>query len=185
VVIQNGLHPLLPLPALVDQRVPEPDPGAEIEDVIRRDPALRQSRGHQQLPQMPRVRPVVLRALLVPTQRARLRRLREMHPGANPPQLLDHEPPARRRLQRHLELPATEPCQELPHARTVRRHDPTTRYLTRLDIDPLGSDLRPMLIQAHHDRHPSILLRVEPDAQSSVQPDPPHTVGHGRPFVFD
>jgi hypothetical protein len=104
VVIQHGLHPLLALTALVDEGVAQPDPGAEIQQLVRRDPALRQPAGHQQLPQMPRVSAVVLRALLVAAQRARLRRLREMHPRADPAQLLGHEPPAGRRLQRHLEL---------------------------------------------------------------------------------
>ena len=50
VVIQHRLHPLLPLPALVDERVPQPDPRAQIQQMVRRDPALRQPRSHQQLP---------------------------------------------------------------------------------------------------------------------------------------
>jgi hypothetical protein len=58
---------------------------------------------------MPGVRPVGLRTLLGPAQPARLRRLGEMHPGTDPLELLDHEPPARGRLQRDLELAPGEP----------------------------------------------------------------------------
>jgi hypothetical protein len=36
-----------------------------------------------------------------------------MHHGAHPVQLLDHEPPARCRLQRHLELAVMEALNEL------------------------------------------------------------------------
>ena len=68
-VIEHRLDPLLPLAALLDQRVTQPDPRAQIEDVIGRDPRLRQPPEQQQLAQMPRVGTVVLGALLVPAQR--------------------------------------------------------------------------------------------------------------------
>src|ERR1700683_4579952 len=102
---------------------------------------------------MPRVRPIGLRAPLRPPQPARLRRLGEMHARTNPAQLLDHEPPARRRLQPNLELLPREPAKEPPHARAVRRNHTRPRHLTGLAIQPLSRDLRPMLIQTHHDRH--------------------------------
>ncbi len=47
-------------------------------------------------------------------QRTRLRRPGQMHIGADPLQLLGPEPPARPRLQRHLEFPALKAGQELP-----------------------------------------------------------------------
>ena len=120
VVIQGRLDPLLPLAALLRQRVPQPDPRAEIEDVIRRDPRLRQPLDHQQLPQMPGVRTITLRPLLRPAQASRLRRLGQMHQGTDPPQLLDHEPPAGRRLERHLQLPRAETRQPPPNMRAIR-----------------------------------------------------------------
>jgi hypothetical protein len=121
VVIENGVDPLLPLAAIVDQRVPEPDTGAEIKQMIGRDPALRQPAGHHQLPQVLGIGAVGLRVLLVAAQRTGLRRLREMHPRPHPPQLLDHEPPPGRRLKRHLELLAAEPRQEPTHRLPMRR----------------------------------------------------------------
>jgi hypothetical protein len=38
VVIEHRVHPLLPLGPLMGEQMPSPDPGAEIEDVRRRDP---------------------------------------------------------------------------------------------------------------------------------------------------
>jgi hypothetical protein len=58
VVIEHGLDALLPLAALIDQRVTQPHTRAHVEQVIGRDPRLRQPRDHQQLAQMPRVRAV-------------------------------------------------------------------------------------------------------------------------------
>ena len=119
-VIQRRLDPLLPLRALLRERVAQPHAGTQIEDVIGRDPRLRQPLDHQQLPQMPRVRTVALRALLRSPQPRGLRRLGQMHARADPAQLLDHEPPAGRRLQRHLQLRAAETLQ----GTSARQRDP-------------------------------------------------------------
>ena len=115
-MVEHGADPLLPLAALIHQRVTQPDLGTQIEDVIGRNPALRQPPGHQQLAQMLGVGPVALGVLLGAAQRAGLRRLSEMHLRSDGPQLLDHEPPSRRGLQRHLERPAGEPLKEPAHA---------------------------------------------------------------------
>ena len=123
-VIKHRLDALLPLAALIGERVTQPDPRAQVEHVIGRDPRLRQPLDHQQLAQMPGVRAVALGALFVPAPRGGLRRLGQMHPRADRAQLLDHEPPARRRLQRDLELTATKARKEATHALTVRRSDP-------------------------------------------------------------
>jgi hypothetical protein len=37
-VIEHRLDALLPLAALIDQRVTQPDPGAQIEHMVGRDP---------------------------------------------------------------------------------------------------------------------------------------------------
>ena len=153
VVIQRRLDPLLPLAALLRQRVPQPHPRAQIQDVLGRDPRLRQPLEHQQLPQMPSIRAITLRALLRPPQARGLRRLGQMYLRADPAQLLDHEPPASRRLQRHLEIPATEPRQELPHRSAVRRHDARALHLAGLRVDPLAGDLSSMLVKSHYDAH--------------------------------
>jgi hypothetical protein len=99
---------------------------------------------------MPGIGPVGLGALLLAFERARLRRLGQMHISADPLELLDHEPPARRRLQRHLEIPTLKPGQELADPGAIGRRDPRARDLPGDRVDPLRGDLRTMLIQTHH-----------------------------------
>ena len=118
-----------------------------------RDPRLRQPADQQQLTQMPGVSPVGLRTLATALQTARLNHLGQVHLGADPLELLDQEPPARRRLQRNLEPLAPEPSQELPDPGAIRRRDPRARDLARDRVDPLRRDLRTMLIDPHHQRH--------------------------------
>ena len=81
VVVEHRVYPLLPLAALVDQRVAQPHACAQIEDVLGRDPRLRQPVDHQQLAKMPGVRAVGLGALLSPPPGGGLRRLGQTHPG--------------------------------------------------------------------------------------------------------
>jgi hypothetical protein len=109
VVVEHGLDPLLPLAALVGERMPRPDPRAQIEDVLGRDPRLRQPVDHQQLAQMPGIRAAGHRALLFALAGTGLRRLSQVHLRADSAKLLDHEPPPRRRLQRNFELLTREP----------------------------------------------------------------------------
>jgi hypothetical protein len=84
VVVEHRMNPLLPLAALVDQRVAQPNPRAQIEDVIGRDPRLRQATDPHQLAQQPGVSAIGLRALLASPPRGGLRRLGQMHGRANP-----------------------------------------------------------------------------------------------------
>jgi len=132
VVVEHRLQALLPLAALIDQRVTQPDPRAQIEHVLGRDPRFRQPPDHQQLAQMPGVGAIALGALLGPAARRRLRRLGEMHPRPDSVQLLDHEPPSRRRLQRHLELAAAETASE---RRTPSRSAGATRQRETSPVD--------------------------------------------------
>src|ERR687895_276836 len=76
-----------------------------------------------------------------------------MHHRSHSPQLLHHEPPAGRRLQRHLELLAAEALNEPPHPGAMRRRDAGSRQLAGRRVDPLRRDLRSMLIESHYDRH--------------------------------
>jgi hypothetical protein len=49
VVVEHRLDALLPLAALRRERVPQPDPRAQIQNVIGRNPRLGQPSDHQQL----------------------------------------------------------------------------------------------------------------------------------------
>jgi hypothetical protein len=106
---------------------------------------------------MPRVRAIVLGALLGPAPRSRLRRLGQMHRRTHGAQLLDNEPPAGRRLQRDLELTVAKALQEPPHAHAVGRRHPRAADLTAVDVQPIRRDLRSMLIKSHYDRHKGLL----------------------------
>ena len=117
VVVEHSLDSLLPLATLVRERMPTADSCAEIEDVLGRDPRLREPANHQQLTQMPRVRTPGLRTLLAALPGAGLRRLSQMHLRADPAEPLDHEPPPGRRFQRHLELLAGKAREEPPAVR--------------------------------------------------------------------
>jgi hypothetical protein len=102
---------------------------------------------------MPRVGAVVLGALRVAAPRRGLGRLRQMHRRPSALQLLDDEPPARRRLQRDLELAPREALKEPSHAGTVGRRHARTADLAAVGVQPVRRDLRSMLIESHHDRH--------------------------------
>jgi hypothetical protein len=148
---------LLPLAALIHEAVAQPDSGAQVEQVIGGDVGLRQPPGHQQLTQVPRVRAIGLRALLVALERARLGRLGQVRLSADRDEFLDHEPPARRGFQSHLEMPALKPGKEPPHATSIGGNHARARHLTSLRVQPLRSDLRAVLIKPHHDRHSRLL----------------------------
>ena len=136
------------------ERVPQPHPGAQIEDVLRRDPRLRQPADHQQLPQMPRVRPVGLRALLLAASAPRSRPARPDAPPRRPARAprprtaTRSSPPARPPAPR----PRTAPRTAAPRPGPPARPAPATTSPV-IGVDPLRRDLRPMLIKPHHDRH--------------------------------
>jgi hypothetical protein len=64
-----------------------------------------------------------------------------MHTRPDAAQLLDQEPPARRRLQRHPELLTAETLNEPTHPHAMRRRYPRPADLARRRVQPPGSDL--------------------------------------------
>jgi hypothetical protein len=90
---------------------------------------------------------------LVPRHAAVSGGLGEMHLGADRPQLLDHEPPARRRLQRRLDLPSREARHQPADVVAVGRRHAGPTDLAGLGVEPLGRDLRTVPIESHYDRH--------------------------------
>src|SRR5919106_4411104 len=102
---------------------------------------------------MPRVGAIGLRAALGSTQRARLRRLGQLHFGADGAQLLDHKAPARRRLERGLDPLALEARQKAAEALTLRRPDPAAPQLARRTVKRIPGDLLSVPVKSHYDRH--------------------------------
>jgi hypothetical protein len=96
---------------------------------------------------------VALGALLGAAAGGRLGRLGQMHLRADRLQLLDDEAPAGGCLQRDLELLAAEAGREAAHPGAVGRRDPLARDLAGLAVEPVGGDLRSVLVKSHYDRH--------------------------------
>ena len=153
VVIEDGLDALLPLAALSDEGVAQADLGAQIEQVVGRNPRLGQPADHHQLAQVAGVGAVGLGALLGAAPRGRFGRLGAVHLRPDRAQLLDDEAPPGRGLQRRLESPAGELGQEPADVGALGGRDTGPTDLAGLGVDPLGRDLRTVLIESHYDRH--------------------------------
>lgn len=138
VVVKDGLKALLPLAALIDERVTQTNPGAQLEQMVGRDPRLGQPADHQQLAQMARVGAIGLGALLVAAPCGGLGRLGKVDLGADRAQLLDHEAPPGCRLQCRLDFAASEPRQETANVTAVSRRHAGPADLAGLRIEPLG-----------------------------------------------
>jgi hypothetical protein len=72
----------------------------------------------------------------------------------------------------------------------MRRRHARAADLASRRVDPLGRDLRPVLIEPHHDRPRTLHARaLEHRARRprgiDVQPDALRTVGHGRYLLFE
>jgi hypothetical protein len=124
-VEQLRLQPLLPGGALVDQRLAQPHARAQLQDLRRRDPRLRQLPRREQPQQQIAIGPVGLRPPLAPTLSRRLRWIGEMRAIAGTHDLLDHEAPTRRPLERKLHIETVEPRQPLLHRVAACRGDPS------------------------------------------------------------
>ena len=170
--------------------MPRTDPGAEIQHVRGRDPRLRaagrsataradagrQPSRSSRASSCPSTRPPPpARPGAPPRRPARAPRPRTASPSS---------PPTRPR--------APAPLNGARNVRTdaaVRRRDPRARDLAGDRLDPLRRDLRPMLIQPHHDRHadtsPSIPRSPARPRHAAGQRSPSHTVNHGRYLRFD
>jgi hypothetical protein len=156
-VQQLRLEPLLPSRALIDQQLAHPHADAQLEHVHGRDPRLRQLAREQQPQLQVTVGIVGLRPPLPSPLDRRLSRVGQMRAVAGPLDLLDHEAPGGRPLQRELDLTTRKLLKPLPHRAPRRRHDPATPHLTRLTGEALVRDLAAMHIQRDYDRHRDLL----------------------------
>ena len=112
-------------------------------------------------------------------QRRRLGRLSQMHLGADLLELLDHEPPASRCLQRDLQRLAAETGQEL---RTPARSAGT--ILAR-DTSPVPVSIHSAEICADADPNPSPQTRHHlPQTPKPAPHAPPREQGSARPIAY-
>ena len=83
---------------------------------------------------------------LVAAQRARLRRLGQVHDRSGRRQLLRDEQPARAGLDRHLDVLAGELAHPLAHRVAIAAH-PTAQHLAGVGIERVEGDLRAVHIE--------------------------------------
>jgi hypothetical protein len=110
------------------------------------DPRLRQPALGEQRPQPARVGAIGLGVTLLASQRARLRRLGQVHHHTGARQHLIDEQPARARLHRDLHVLAG----ELPNPIADRLPigpEPASQDLARLGVQRIERDLRPVHIK--------------------------------------
>ena len=118
------LQPLLPGGALVDQRLAQPHPPTQLQDLRRRDPRLRQLARRQQPQEQVAVGAVGLRAPLAPALDGRLRRVGEVRAMTGARDFLGDEPPARRPLESKMHIvQRVEARQPLAHRLASRGSD--------------------------------------------------------------
>jgi hypothetical protein len=93
-----------------------------------------------------------------------------MHPRPHGPQLLDHEPPAGRRLQRRLALRALPAAKPAAETEPLGRPDPPPPHLARSGTERVKRDLLSMLAKGHHDPHKG---PPQPPSIDDIHADPP------------
>ena len=115
-VEQLGLQALLPLDALVEERLAKPHQGAQLQDVRRGDPALGEAALEQQVDHQLAVGVVGLGAALRASPLAQLGGIGQVGGKAPALDLLHHEAPAGRALQGEVGVGAwLEPIQPFPY----------------------------------------------------------------------
>jgi hypothetical protein len=181
-VEELGMDALLPGPALVHEGHVGPPQGAHLEDVLGRDPRLRQPALAEELAQEPRVGAVRLGPLLATTQGRRVGRLGEVGLHTRPAELLDDEAPARAALERdgHVGPPGEALGEPAPQGRPRRRADLARAHLAAVGIEIVERDLSTVHVKTAYDRHrdPLELLSCAP-ACASAEGVPSHVIFRG------
>jgi hypothetical protein len=157
-VEEHRVDPLHPGGVLGPQVVIQLQQRPALQDVRRRDPALRQPALGQQLPQVPGVGLVGLGVPLAAPGERGIRRLGDMRHDAGPGQLLRYVPPAGAPLQRERDVAAAgEPRQPGPQVRAVGRGDLAPLHLPGLRVQVVERELLPVDIQPAYDGHRDLL----------------------------
>src|ERR1700730_5092806 len=153
-VEQLGLQALLPLDALVDQRLAQPHQGAQLQDVRRRDPATGEAALEQQVHHQLAVGMVGLGPALGAPPLAELGGIREVSGEAPPLDLLHHEAPARRPLQGEVGVGAWfEALQPFPDRLPGSRVDLASLHLTGAEVNRPERDLTSVQVQTAYHLH--------------------------------
>jgi hypothetical protein len=129
-----------------------------LQDVRRRDPALRQPVLGQQLPQVPRAGLAGLSVPLAAAGERGVSRLGDVRHDAGPGQLLRDVPPASAPLQRERDvITAGEPHQPGPQVRPVGRGDLAALHLPARGVQIVERELLPVDVEPAYDGHRDLL----------------------------
>jgi len=153
-VVQLGLESLLPLDALIDEGLAKPHQGAQLQDVRRRDPALRKAALEQQVHHQLAVGVVGLGSPLGASPLAQLGGIGQVSGEAPPLDLLHDEAPAGRSLEREVGVgPGLELVQPLPHRLPGTRVDLAPLQLPGAEVNRPERDLSPVQVQTAYHFH--------------------------------
>ena len=168
--------------------MPGPDPGAEIKDMRRRDPRLRQPADQHQLPQMP---------WHPPSRSSRA----SSCPSTRSPRPAQRDAPRRRSVEAprpRTASPSLPPTQ--PQAATVRTAARNARTAVRSAGATRAREISPVIVSIHSagsaldadpcpsPNSPDHLRASTSTSQrpgKTVPPRASHTVNHGRYLLFD
>ena len=128
-----------------------------LQDMRRRNPALRQPALLQQHPLVPGIGPVGLGPPLRAAQMRGLGRIGQVRRQPRRDDLLGHIPPSRAAFQREMGVLPGEPGQPLRQVLAVGRADLPAPHLPGLGIDIVEGDLLPVDIQPAYDGHRDLL----------------------------
>jgi hypothetical protein len=152
------VDPLRPGGALAAQVVVQLQQRPALQDVPRRDPALRQPALGQQHPQVPRVGLISLGVPLTAPRERDIGRLGQMRGDPGRSQLLGHVPPPGAPLHRERDIVAPgEPGQPAAQVQPVSRADLTAPHLPGHGVQVVECDLLPVDIQPACDGHRDLL----------------------------
>ena len=128
-VIERGVEALGPRHSLIGEILVEPDDTTSFEHVSRRDPALGELPGHEQLAKMPGVATIGLRPSLVAPESSRVGRLGDVSAKACALELLCDITPAGAAFHRHITAGAVETGEKAPQLDPVSGRDAPTDVL--------------------------------------------------------
>ncbi len=152
-VVELSLDALHPFPTLVDEGLTQTGERSGLQDVGRRDPALREPGLKEQRGHVLAVSPVGLGSTLRTSPGADLGRVTQMGRAARPLELLDDEAPAGRCLQGEVCIGSVEAGQPRSQGLAGPGDDAASMDLSRREVLPVVGDLTAVKIECPYDSH--------------------------------
>src|SRR6266545_5541321 len=156
-MVELSVDALHPLPTLVDEGLTQAGERSGLQDVGRRDPALREPGLQKQRGHVLAVSPVGLGSTLRTSPSADLGWVTQMGRAARPLELLDDEAPAGRCLQGEVCIGSVEAGQPRSQGLAGPGDDAASMDLSRREVLPVVGDLTAVKIECPYDSHLRLL----------------------------